>query len=152
MMLGMHQNRIWLAFLVTFSLVALWHTAILAFKTYRYSSLTAPASPTNTEWSVAKLGTERYSLHVKYAFSFNNQSYQNEETLSRSLFRNSFAANKALQKKGESVIWFSPQNPHLSTMDKFFPVKEAFYAGIMWLLLLYFFWLGSYVHRRLRWN
>ncbi len=150
---GMHQNRIWLAFLAIISLVLLWHTAIFAFKFTRYSTLTSTALSTHTEWSIAKLGTDRYALHVKYSYDFNGKSFQNEETLGRPLFRNTFAAGKSMPGASPRLIWFSPDNPDYSTSDKSFPLKEAVYAGVMWLLLLYFIWLGIHVNKRqIQWN
>jgi len=146
----MHKNYIWLALIATIVCIALYFSGVTLYKIYRYTTLTATTSTHEVEWSVKKLAEDRYALKAKYSYDINDKTQRGESLLTRIIYRNGWAAKQALKEKENQkvVVWYSPQKISYSTLQKSFPIKESVYCGILWVLFIYFIWLGFYVGRK----
>lgn len=139
----MHRNPIWLAFLLLFALLTAWYAGDALYKIYRYDTLSKSAKPSSLELEVVDNGSRFYYL-ATYTIKVNDQIYEGHEQLAQPIFRNEAAA-KAFMKDYLNDPWivsYSPKNPLKSTLQKSYPMKEAFYATAMVALLCYFLWLG----------
>lgn len=148
-MMRMHKNPVWLAFLIAIALIVAWYCGVALFKLYRYNVLTAQAPAGNIQWSVKTLSDEEYIVHAHYAFAAAGKNYTGETDFIDEVFLNAWAAEQALSKYSAKTwtVWYQPGNFNHSTLQKKFPTKECWSAGVMLALMLYFIWLGFYVTR-----
>lgn len=147
----MHKNQIWLAFLATVALAAIWFTANLAFVSWNYYNLKESTNADSIEYSIERISSEKYLLKGDYTYTHDGKNYSSSSILSEPVWRNSWSAKEALEyfPKKEKSLWFDPKNPHESALEKKFPYKEGIYAALVWGILIYFIWLGYYVNRKL---
>jgi len=143
----MHKNFCWLIFLFIVGAITTWHTGIFSVRLYQYYQLDAIASPTKVDWAVKPLSKGRFALVAEYSFLVQGTIYHGKTILKKPLFRNLWAANNSLPRyqSQQWKIWFSANYPHHSTVQKSFPLKECFYAGVLLLLFIYFLGLGYYI-------
>lgn len=145
----MHKNPVWLGFLAIFSCVLIWYTADAAWKFWVNTSLTKTVPAETAVFSVKEDSSDKFYMNGQYTFSINGQHYEGATTLSHPMFRNQLAAQEKVaefEAKGWTV-WFNPQNPTYSSLQKKFPFKECLYAGVLWVLFIYFFFIGWKVTR-----
>lgn len=145
----MHKNQIWLAFLLTTTLIVFWFSTITGYDLYYYFTRTSSNLPNTIEWAIKGKASDRYYLSATYQYTVGESLYDGKTAIESTSYRNIRAAEIALseQKKKNLKIWHSPQNPENSTINNIFPLKSCFYTGLLWGLLLYFVWLGFYVNK-----
>lgn len=143
----MHKNTFWRAFLAVVFATTLWYTVVAIHSYYSYSHLKTQAAPSAIEWDVEEKSEEDYLVKAMYRFEFNGKSYPGMTSFADTPYRNQWAAEEALKELSNKhwKIWFDPQNPHHSSLQKNFPFKECISAIFLWGLILYFLWLGFYV-------
>lgn len=146
----MHKNQVWIAFLAVIALIVFWFSSLTLYKVYTYYSLSGQIPATQTEWKLEKLAEDRYALAAHYSYTVRGKDYKGETILRNRIFRNPFPAEEAIKKlKGKKwVIWYTPKMPAHSAIRKAFPLKELAYTGVMWVILIYFIWLGTYISKR----
>jgi hypothetical protein len=144
----MHGHPLWLTFLAALALGVFWYSGNAGWKYYRYYSLTASTRPTQLSWQIGEVSDEEYPLIGSYTYIDPATGDSKAGSWSDRPFRNRWAAEQALPDYGskEWLVWFSP-NSQYSSLQKSFPIKECISAAVLWLLLLYFIWLGFYVTR-----
>jgi len=145
----MHKNPVWLALLVLISLIALWFSAIALYDLYGYLTLTETVPAEKINWSIKEESPESFQIVADYTFIVNDQHYAGSTTFKDWPYRNPWGAQSALleREKQQWSVWYSPRNKHHSSLQKSFPIQECITMGVLWGLLLYFLWLGSYVAR-----
>ena len=145
----MHKNIIWQAFLLVILATCLWYSTIALYKYYTYSHLEAKTTVSSINWEIEEKSEENYLVKGIYSFEFRGHSFPGTSHMTDMIYRNKWAAEQAVkeftQKKWK--VWFDPQNPDHSSLQKNFPLKECITAIFLWGLLLYFLWLGFYVAR-----
>jgi len=143
----MHKNQIWLAFLSTTALVVLWFTAVSGYELYTFFALNSKTLPVKMEWTVKGRSSDRFYLSVEYQYRVKDDIYTGESGFESTTYRNTIAADKALNEQKDKTfpVWYATGHPGTSTINKLFPLKSLFYTAILWGLLLYFVWLGFYV-------
>jgi len=146
----MFQNKIWLAFVAVVTATVLWFTFRAFTELYYYQALSYQAPAETTEWSVKTLYDDRFVLRANFTFFIEGKLHHGTTVFSSSTFRNPWAAEQALAKYSNKKwnVWYSPDDFSRSTLQKSFPVKECFSAGILWALLIYFVGLGYYVKKK----
>lgn len=135
--------------------IAFWFSIMIYFaipvikQIYHNSYLTSSVKPKSAHWSIREVHDEKWVPEVKYTFEANGLPFDNEETFRGYSYRNPYAAKDSLQEiiSTHPLVWYSQKDPKNSTMEKFFPKKQATYAGIIFLLFLYFNY-GLYVFLR----
>lgn len=143
-----HNNRFWQIFLVLIGCIVLWYTSIAAYKIYQYYRLNAHAEASSVAWSVKNETDDSHFLVARYRFSpSQNASFEGSTVFTSPIFWNSWAAEQAIKDYSVKswTVWFAQNDPAFSTLQKYFPVKEALSAIAVWGILLYFLWLDWYV-------
>ncbi|MBS4171191.1 hypothetical protein [Neochlamydia sp. AcF95] len=145
----MHKNLLWLSFLSLAAGVVGWFTFRALYLTYFYLAFTASAPVENIQWAIVPLSEDRLVVKADYRFVVNDKEYHGKTLFKNDVFRNPWAAEEALKtyKGREQRAWYSPLDPQYSSLDQSFPFKENIYAVILWILLLYFIWIGRSVAR-----
>lgn len=145
----MHKNLFWQAFLVVVFSVALWHTGIALYSYYHYAHLKAKIAVTSIDWQIEEKSDENYFLKAFYQYDFRGKSFSGNTVFSEDAYRNHWAAEQAIKEFSSEnwKVWFDPQDPAYSSLQKKFPFKEWVSAAILWALTLYFLWLGYYITR-----
>lgn len=145
----MHSNVIYRAFLLAASFVTLWYSGNAFYKYYNYSRLTAQTTLSSSNWHIHEVAEDEFYLEANYTFSNNQKIYAGQTSWPREFYRNQWAAEKDIPyfQKHRNIVWFNPANPHHSSLQKSFPLKECISAALLWGLLLYFIWIGFYVNK-----
>lgn len=140
----MHRNTVWLAFLAIFSLITLWYAGDAVYKIYSYDRLSMKTSPSTLDLEVVDNGSGRYYYVGNYSITVNDEVYKGREQLKQPIFRNRAAAVALMPEYRNDpwTVWYSPQNPLHSTLQKSYPFKELTYGLGLIALLCYFLWLG----------
>jgi hypothetical protein len=145
--LEMHRNPVWLGFLGIIGIIALWFLLSASMDISAYRALSARAPTTVAQWSVEKLGRDRYCPSAVYNFMDNGQLYDGRTIMKYDLYRNEWAAQQRISRAKSEVwnVWFSPSNPEHSSLTREFPVQSIVSAVLMTGIFFYFLWLGFYV-------
>jgi hypothetical protein len=140
----MHRNPVWLGFLLLFALVTAWYAGDAIYKIYRYDQLTASVEPSTINLEVVTNGSGRYYYKGIYTVEIDSQTYSGSEQLLQPIFRNQASAEALLQEylNDPWVVWYAPNNPLHSTIQKNYPLKELIYGLALVALFCYFLWLG----------
>jgi hypothetical protein len=143
------RNPVWLALFCMVAFGTLLFTGKTLDQLYTYHILTAQATPLSMDWSVKEIANERYLLEAHYVFNVDDTTFQNSFLLEDFIFRHPAAAEHILAKLHDKKwsVWYQPNKPHHSSLEKNFPIKETIYMVVLWLLTVYFFWLKKYVNR-----
>jgi hypothetical protein len=143
----MHKNYVWLGFLAMIVGAVGWLTIKALYLFYLYYSLNAEGPVENLKWSVEQLSEDRFALKADYIFPVKDQKYTGSTLFNNDIFWNPWTADEALKVYAQKswTVWYSSSAPQYSSLQKNFPIKEWASAGILWVLLLYFFGLGYYV-------
>ncbi len=141
----MHQNPYWLAFLSCISLGVFIYTSYAGIQLYHYSRLNQPIPLVHIQWSILPFTEEEFAPQANYQFLLQGISYQGK-TIWPEHYLNQWAAQKAIEKLAAQSwnAWIDPQNPHNSTLQKKFPLKQCLSTIVLWLLMIYFIGLGYY--------
>ena len=145
----MNHNSKWSVFLIVMAIIAFGFSVKAAYLSYETIKLNNAAPALIHQWSVKPLTNEQYQIHADYTFFLKNISYAGKTTFGKPLYRNPYAAQKAIKSLAsqEWKSWYDRANPHHSSLEKTFPLKDWIYAGILWGLFFYFVWLGRYTFR-----
>jgi len=142
----MNKNSYWLGYIFLILMVVISYTAFTSYKIYQHSRLTEEVTPHSLQWSIHKMAEDDYVLDSVYTFLWKGENF-NGHMQDSEHFLNTWASQEALEKinKRSFTVWFDPQDPNFSTLNKEFPIKYSIYAGLLWLLFIYFVWLGNSV-------
>jgi hypothetical protein len=145
----MHKNRWWLIFLTTIALIVAWYCAVAFYKIYFYSKLNAETQTVSIQWGIKMLSDEQYTIQADYTFDVDGKIYQGHTNFRDEIYMNEWSAEQAILKDKKKLwkVWYQAGYFDHSTLQKKFPTKECYSAGVMLALLLYFVWLGFYVTR-----
>ena len=146
----MHKNGIWLALLTLVTFITLWFSWGAVRELLAYRKYSGATEATITDWSVVQLNEEAFGVRVAYTYRVDHHLYHGESLLTATKMRNPWAAEEAITQyeKQHWTAWYNPDNLGDATLTRVFPTKSLISALLLWLLTLYFFWLGGYVSRR----
>lgn len=145
----MHKNPYWLGFLTFIALVVVGYTAFAGVDFYRYWALSKKTEPVAVEWFVKELSPEAFIPVAHYRYKVAGHEYRGRTFFNKRPHLNRLAAEEAIKrlKLEQKRVWYRPDTPGRSTMQKNFPIKKAVYTAILWALLIYFIWLGYHVKK-----
>lgn len=146
----MHKNYVWLCFLSLATGAVGWFTLKALYAVYLFVALDVSAPAENLKWKVAQLSEDQFVMKADYTFTRKEQKFSGETLFKNDVYWNPWAAEDALKvySTKDWTAWYSSGNPQYSSLQKNFPLKECISAGVLWILLLYFFGLGYYVVTR----
>jgi hypothetical protein len=133
-----------LRFLIFF--LGLWLAVFIYFaypvakQAYRNAPLTATVEPKSAHWQVREIHDEKWQFQVDYTYEIDGRLFEKQELFQGYSYRNPYAAKETLQEiiPEYPVVWYSPDKPENSSMEKFFPKKQATYSVIVFMLFVYF--------------
>lgn len=142
----MHQNLLWQALLGILFLCTLWYTASATYQYLSYTKLTSQKVPTTIQWSIEKKSEDKFILEAHYQFTTEEKSFSGTTNWQEEPYRNQWGAERAIKEnlKKNWLIWYDKKNPQHSSLKKHFPFKEIISAVFLWILFLYFLWIGYY--------
>ncbi len=145
----MHSNPYWLIFLGLIFLCIASYSLLTAIKLWEYFRLDQTTTPQGIQWSVAALGEEAFAPQAHYSYRVKGNEYQGE-TLLKETYLNAWAAQEAISRLPHSsrTVWFDSSSPGISSLQKNFPLKGALSTLFLWILGIYFAFLGYYVKLR----
>lgn len=145
----MQKNTVWLALIVTLTMIVLWYSGKFIYHYYEYMQLSSRAPATEMQWSITAKNNENYLPKANYTFTANGKTYHGSAILEDRGYWNEFAAKQAIQEFTNKKwgIWYNSSDPNISALQKHFPLKDAVSAAIMWTIVFYFVWLGYYSAR-----
>lgn len=140
------KNGYWLLFLGVMFLGILLYSGKWVYHVWSYIRLDKQAGVEDIQWSVLPLNDEKFILVADYQFKDGGKLTPGHSQWSQS-FLNGWAAQEQIKRLSSAplMIWYDAGHPEYSSLEKRFPLKEGFYALILWLLGLYFVGLGRYV-------
>lgn len=145
----MHKNFIWQAFLLLVGVATVWYTVSAVTRYYVYSHLTRSTEASSLNWTIHEKNEDGYFIEGDYRFNVAEKQFEGRTSWPDQLYLNRLGAEHGVAEFSQRpwVVWYDPAYPERSTLDKSFPFKETLYAALLWLLFLYFIWLGFYVAR-----
>jgi hypothetical protein len=145
----MHKNLLWQSLLLLVAATALVYTSIALYRTYSYSRLKETTFPLAIDWKVQEQDTDEYLLEASYQFTYGGKQYTGVAILEDDYYLNPWAAEKAIKENKTKTwtIWFNPNDPSYSSLQKKMPIKQWASAAILWILCFYFLGLGYYVSK-----
>ena len=113
---------------------------------YVVSHLDRKAICQNITWHKKENWLGKWYLCAEYTFA-NQKKYYIQKT---PLYINEQIANQAAveKQKGISYVYYSAKKAGISSLDKVFPWKRIFQAGVVGSVLCYFFFLFFYLQNR----
>lgn len=145
----MHNNLFWRAFLLVILASAFWYTGKASYHYYFYTALSQETAPTAINWSVKELAGDYYIPAAQFTFHVNEKTFQGETDWPAERYLNNWATEQGLVDFSAQrwSVWYDPDNPMHSTLEKRFPLKDILSAAFLWALLCYFLWIGYYASR-----
>ena len=146
----MHKNMVWIGFLALTAGFVGWITLKTLFLIYTYASLDSETKPEQTKWSVQELKEDRYFIKGSYSYKVDDEVLEGETVFKDDSFRNRYSAEESIkvyQNKDWQVYYFSLK-PTISSLQKKFPLKESISSGVLWIILMYFVFLGIYAAKK----
>ena len=124
----------------------LGYSAFTAYKVYDYYLLSESVEPLSMNWKIQKMAEDDFVVQANYQYQWQNEKYSGHSNDGEE-YINQYAAQAGLEKAQNSKfkVWLNPQKPINSSLFKIFPLKYLIYSAILWLLYIYFIWLGTYV-------
>lgn len=142
----MHSNPYWLIFLGLIFLCIVGYALLTAIKLWEFFRLDQSTRPQGIEWSVDPLGDDAFAPLAHYRYLVKGKVYQGQTRL-KETYLNEWAAQEAISRHSHSplTVWFDSSSPEISSLQKQFPLKAAFSTLFLWILGIYFAFLGYYV-------
>lgn len=145
----MHSNPLWILFFSLMTLGTLIYSGRTALLVWQYLNLDRETTVKDISWSVASLNDDRFFPVGHYEFEVKGKSYQGQTKWNEG-YLNEWAAKEAAASlmQNPPSVWYQASKPEISSLQKLFPLKEAIYTLVLWLLGLYYLGLGFYVKDR----
>ncbi len=146
----MQRNPVWLGFLTIIAIIAGWFINQAVVDVLDYQALSKQAPVEVTEWRVIEVNESHFIPEATYRFTVGKEIYEGATGFELRSFRNEMSCLEDLArlKEKEWTVWYDPEDPNHSALDKWFPLSSAISGGFMLAIFGYFIWLGRYVARR----
>ena len=130
-------------FVWSFGGVILFYSAWFGIDFYRYYRLQAQASAHIEKLKVVEFSSDSYGIEAFYSFSVEGVRREGVTLFSKPYYLNRFSAERVAQEKSlqKTEVWYSPQNPDNSSLERIFPLKKGLNSLILLSLWAYFFLL-----------
>lgn len=145
-----HRNRYWLIFLSVIALCVLGYTGYTAYKLFEYWKLSLRIPVSQIDWEVVPVTQEDFAVRASYYYQVEGKIYQGQSIWDEHYLNGSTAHEKADGfAKEQWKVWVNPSHPSQSALEKTFPLKQGLSAAVLWLILIYYLNLDSYVQKRI---
>jgi hypothetical protein len=121
------------------ALIAFYFSSLLALSFWGYFPLSAEAKANVFQWEVVEI-KEKYPIKATYSFEANGKIWKNSFIFSQPWSWNQPSAIILLKEKAKQPwsVWYSPNNPALSALEKSFPYNLFFRTLVCYAVLIYF--------------
>jgi hypothetical protein len=138
--------RILVAFISTALVILAFFAYPVVIQIYLNAPYTASIKPESLTWSLKKINEEEWRPLAHFRYQAEGHSYEKEELFQGEAYRNPYVGQEALQGLNEKypLVWYVPEHPEKASLEKYFPLKRAIYCGIVFVLLSYGVFGGSY--------
>jgi len=142
----------WGVFFLLTTFVSLWFCgqATLRLKEYlRYGCITQGYVE---NFLVKELAADKYVIEAHFVYEVDSVYYQGATLLNAPVFLNRDAALQHVAKHWEEKawgVWYDREKPSYASIQRLFPFKALFNAGLSLGILLYFIGLKNYMARKL---
>ena len=119
----MHQNIWWRAFLCVIMVITLGFTVVAAYRYQVYTSLSGSVKAIQMDWEIEELSENAFILKTAYQYEVNNEKYSGKHVWEDIKYLNRYASEEAVEdaKKEMVNVWYNPQKPQNSTLERSFP-------------------------------
>lgn len=148
----MHTNYVWLGFLGAAALVILAFCLSTAKELTAYFSVGQASHTEILDWRVQERSNSRFYIIARYRYQVDGKEFESSHTFKDHSLRNPWAAKKKITEMEHRTwtAWYSPKRPHLSTLDRHFPLRRVISSLFLVGIYLYFIGLGYYVGKLTR--
>lgn len=110
--------------------IALYFLVIALFHLGGYFSLEARAPATVQQWSVIKKSSSAFAIEAVYTFEAQGKTVTGQTIFSKPHHLNHPSAERHIEifSTRPWSVWYSPQDPMHSSLEKTFPTKKLVYA------------------------
>lgn len=138
-----------LAFLVILLGLLAWYWGDFFIKIYRYEKMNAKGFAVIDQWELHEKSNGKFYLSSSYHFFWNEKKYFEKTNFFRNIFLNEKSAKEWMEKEHQKEwqVWFDPENPQRSSLEKIFPLKELFKGAFVSFVFLYF-WVFHFMKLR----
>ncbi len=129
--------------------VGFWMGGKFLFSIHHYFLLSESAPATVSEWRVEEINSGKFAIVATFEFQAGGRTFYEHFRFPKPIYQNQYLSNALIEKwKGESwQVWYNPNDPHIASLQKSFPIKSGIYFVLCLGLFLYFSWLQAYVRR-----
>lgn len=127
---------------IVLTILTLWKGIPTGIQLWQYSRLEGEVPVQNISFeAIPKKG--KYALEGTYAFDFQGKTYQGKTLLAPPYHLNHPSAKQEIERmRGlKWMAWINPTHPSVSSLEKNFPLRGAFYTGCLLCLMIYFLYL-----------
>jgi hypothetical protein len=140
----MQRQKIFFMFLILLSAAsAAFFTVQMAEGVYNFLKMREKTSGRALRWEIREV-KGKFPLTCYYSFEANGAVWQGRAVLPKPWHLNEMSATAALREKAkeELLVWFDPNRPEKSTLERQFPSGPLSKALLSLCILVYFIILG----------
>lgn len=139
---------LWIFFLGVIFCATLVYTVYTSVALYHHYRLTESVPIHTIKWSVHPVEKDDIRVKAHYQLVKDQTNYTGDFEWPEH-YLNAWAAEEARARASRQMwnVWIDPSDPHYSTLQKIFPIKQCLSTLILWGISLYFVFLARYVTR-----
>ncbi|HSX37721.1 MAG TPA: hypothetical protein VLE95_02695 [Chlamydiales bacterium] len=136
------QNIFFILLLLSGGLIAGYFSLKSASSCFDFFTFKQSAPARILKWEINEV-KGKFPIQASYVFEFGGKMWHGKARLSKPWHLNEAAARAFLQKiaKREWVVWFNPDHPQKSGLEKLFPTGLLVRTFICYAVLVYFTFL-----------
>jgi len=141
------KNIFWIIWLGSLCIISCFFSFFALRDIYTYLSLDSRTQTQKISWFQEESWLGRWTLIGDYIYQVNGIEYHQKCPKKSEQYLNEKRAEKAIEeKKGkQEIIWYSQNSPHISALEKIFPVNLTVRASISIFIFLYFLGMKLFV-------
>lgn len=131
------------------SLVGVWMGGRFIHRLYEYFLLTSHVRASHINWDVEECNPNRFVVAATFECIVKGETLSRRYVFNAKTYQNPYLAQATIQELEHLPleVWYNPRNLQMVSLEKTLPIKEAIYFGLCLLIVLYFAWLRTYVHK-----
>lgn len=137
-------SMLWAALFLTTGALGLFFLIKTFLGAYPYYQLSSSARGYVEEFSVKRIGFDKYAVEAHFFYTVEGAEYEKRQTLTTPLFLNPYGAQAHIDKywkQKQWTVWYNKNLPHKASLQRLFPFKFFFNAIALFFVFVYFWWL-----------
>ena len=147
-------NKVWYLLVFISGAIALWYCSNAVLGAWDYLKLSAKTEAHVRCWEIHEENASSYAILAEYVYEVKEQPYKGKTLFQAPFYLNRPAAEAGIEKLKTFTweVWYNPQAPKQSSLQRIFPFKTAVYAFLTLGVFLYFFVLRYFTFSRSIWK